>query len=175
MAWGVQLSPGEKLRRFIEGLPEIGRAEFGLKAATRYALRAVRAWAIRVPSRWSTGSKTLLYDVPGPWSARVRVAARGPFFPEVGTRPHLIRPIRAKALAWRSGGRGPVSAANAKVTLASGAPGALHPSNMVFSQVVHHPGTPATFRLRGVLRATFGLFAEQDLPVMIRVALEGHP
>lgn len=59
-----------------------------------------------------------------------KLTARGPTYQvstnveyapyvENGTRPHIIRPRRAKALAFRVGGR------------------------LVFAQVVHHPGTKA--------------------------------
>jgi hypothetical protein len=67
---------------------------------------------------------------------------------EFGSVPHDIYPRNKKALAWRSSGAGPVSAFNAKVTLKSGKPGALHPSNFAFAKHVHHPGTKGKFIFR---------------------------
>lgn len=52
---------------------------------------------------------------------------------EKGTKPHLIFPKNKQALAWRKGGKGPISAYRV------GPAGAR--SNFIFAAKVKHPGT----------------------------------
>lgn len=76
---------------------------------------------------------------------------------EFGSRPHEIRPVRAKVLAW--GG-----ARRLTGTLRSGS-SAEH-----FAMVVHHPGNPAThFMERGAARA-FDEVVKQHGDAIIKTA-----
>jgi hypothetical protein len=81
---------------------------------------------------------------------------------EDGTRPHRILPRTKKALRWRTGGRGAVSAFRAVVSLKSairglsGGPGALHKSNFIFSKGVDHPGTQPMKIFQGTFDAEKG-------------------
>ena len=70
---------------------------------------------------WRTGylAQSLMKQVDQ-FSATVGPMASYAVFVEEGTRPHEIRPIRARALCFESAGGG-----------------------LVFSQLVHHPGTKA--------------------------------
>jgi hypothetical protein len=54
-----------------------------------------------------------------PNEATIKSLASYTLFVELGTRPHLIRPVNASVLAFQSGTSG----------------------NMVFTKLVHHPGT----------------------------------
>lgn len=75
------------------------------------------------------------------------VEARTPYAAtvELGSRPHIIRPRRAKVLAW--GGTRRLSG-----TLASGS----RPTH--FARLVHHPGTkPYPYLLPGARKAIAGL------------------
>ena len=55
-------------------------------------------------------------------------------FIEFGTRAHTVKPRHKKVLAWRTGGRGPISAANAKTRRRGGGAGALAGKNFAHSQ-----------------------------------------
>jgi hypothetical protein len=75
------------------------------------------------------------------------VEARTPYAAtvELGSRPHIIRPKRAKVLAW--GGTRRLSG-----TLASGS----KPTH--FARVVHHPGTkPYPYLIPGAKKAVAGI------------------
>lgn len=68
-------------------------------------------------------------------------AGAAPFL-EFGTRPHIIRPVKAKALRWAAAGGATLSGRPK-----SGA--AVH-----FARVVHHPGTrPYPFMVPGITKA----------------------
>lgn len=75
------------------------------------------------------------------------VEARTPYAAtlELGSKPHVIRPVKAKVLAW--GGTRRLSG-----TLAKGSK-ATH-----FARIVHHPGTkPYPYLLPGAKKAIVGL------------------
>lgn len=82
--------------------------------------------------------------VPGVLTAtHAQVEARTPYaaFVELGTRPHIIRPVKAKVLAW--GGTRRLSGA-----LARGS------SPTHFARIVHHPGTrPYPYLIPGAQKA----------------------
>jgi hypothetical protein len=62
-----------------------------------------------------------------------------------GTRPHVIRPNKAKVLAWAASGSG---------RRATGATRKGYKGAMVFARAVHHPGTkPYPFMVPGAERA----------------------
>lgn len=62
---------------------------------------------------------------------------------EDGTKPHLIKPRRKPFLAWRTGGRGPISAFRVSKK------GAGARSNFIYTaRPVRHPGTKA-YRIFG--------------------------
>lgn len=68
-----------------------------------------------------------------------------------GTRPHIIRPRRAKALRWAP------NAADRRLT-GSVRSGAARAGRVRFAKVVHHPGTKANpFLRRGAEKAMHGL------------------
>lgn len=86
--------------------------------------------------------------VPGRISgATAEVEARTPYAAvvEFGSKPHIIRPVRAKALAW--GGTRRLSGALAKGS-----------SPTHFAKLVHHPGTkPYPYLLPGAKKAVAGI------------------
>ena len=70
-----------------------------------------------------------------------------------GTRPHIIRPRKAKALAFPWGGPGsykPKTTPRGK-TATFGGPGTVSNAKMTYRQEVHHPGTEAR-DLEGLIR-----------------------
>lgn len=90
---------------------------------------------------------------PGPSGVALGNTAAYAGFVEDGTKPHVIAPRNGKVLCWRTGGRGPVSAYNAKVVRSGGQAGALHRGNFAFARVVHHPGTKAQRIVPRMLKA----------------------
>lgn len=93
------------------------------------------------PVPWRTGNLLQSFRFrASAYDARWYPTARYAPFVEFGTKPHEIRPIRARALAWRSGGVGGryVTSKNGRQYFKSGSGG-----SMSFAMVVHHPGSKA--------------------------------
>lgn len=66
-------------------------------------------------------------------------------FLEFGTRAHIIKPVKAKVLAWASG---PAGGSGRRL---SGATRKGYSGPMSFAKIVHHPGTrPYPFMLPGL-------------------------
>jgi hypothetical protein len=70
---------------------------------------------------------SIRYEVKGK-SVDISMAEYG-FHLEFGTRPHVIRPVNAKSLHWKQGGRD------------------------VFAKVVYHPGTEAKPFIRSTINS----------------------
>lgn len=83
--------------------------------------------------------------VPGPVTrsnAILRANANYAAYVELGTKPHVIKPRRAKALAWPAAGQARLSGRARKG------------AKLIFARLVHHPGTKAQpYLLPGVRKA----------------------
>lgn len=110
----------------------------------RFGSRVLRMWQTStvfeakhlVPVKTRNLSRTIHPGhIKGSESATVVASASYARYVEEGTRPHIIRPVRARALAW--GGARRLSG-----SLRSGA----RPE--FFAKIVHHPGTRAKPYLR---------------------------
>lgn len=128
--------------QLIARLNAMGKTEGVLKVVQ---LRAVREAKILVHRKTGHLGRSI---VPGKvTSKQADVEARTPYAAtvELGSRPHIIRPRKAKVLAW--GGVRRLSG-----TLAKGSR-ATH-----FARIVHHPGTkPYPYLLPGARKALAGL------------------
>jgi len=94
-----------------------------------------RSLAEASPQHWQTDSKTWRPAVAAGGQkvlGSVTAATARVKYAILGFKAHIIRPRFKKALAWRKGGKGPVSAYNAGPALAT--------SNYQFARHVHHPG-----------------------------------
>lgn len=102
---------GEELVIFVDRQTIAGSAESKRKVGrrTRTLLRSI----IHQPARFAGGTAR------GTWGSNVPYAR----YHNDGTKPHVIVPVRAKALAWRGG--------NSR-------------SGMIFARRVNHPGTTGT-------------------------------
>lgn len=90
-----------------------------------------------------TGATIRLVEVTST-TALTTVGGAG-IYVELGTRPHLITPNAAKALAWANGPAG-----GAFRRLSGATRKGVSAANMTFAKSVHHPGTkPSPFMLPG--------------------------
>lgn len=94
-------------------------------------VRRAEAEAIRrAPGSMGTTIRSQIQRGPGgEFRGVIRSTHRATIYVVSGTRPHVIRPVRARALRFTVGGR------------------------VVFARVVHHPGTEANNFLAAALRA----------------------
>lgn len=121
----------------VKGVPQL---EARLRAISphdgRVGNRTLRAWQVRTtqlakiyaPKRSGNLKRSIHPGSLTPTSARVEASANYAGYMEFGTRPHDIRPLVKKALAW--GGARRLS-------------GQLRTGAMAtnFAKLVHHPGT----------------------------------
>lgn len=106
---------------------------------------AVREAKILVPRKTGNLGRSIRVGRVSGSSVRIQAMAGYAAFVELGTRPHTIRPVNARVLAW--GGARRLSG-----SLRSGS----KPTN--FAMVVHHPGTrPQPYLLPGAQRAVAGV------------------
>lgn len=89
------------------------------------------------PVPWKTGNLLTSFRFRiGPGEARWFPRAKYAPFVEFGTKPHIIRPVRAKVLAWKRGGSaGYVTAASGRQYYKK------TQGTYVVAQEVRHPGT----------------------------------
>jgi len=133
----------------MEGLPQL-EARIKAIGKTELQLRAIQLATVRE-------AKLLVHRRTGHLGRSIQpgtlrkdhatVEARTPYAAtvELGSRPHVIRPKKAKALAW--GGTRRLSG-----TLASGS----KPTH--FAKLVHHPGTkPYPYLVPGAKKALLGI------------------
>ncbi len=130
----------------IPNLPDLKRAfrEFP-KIAAPILQRAIEGTAFvfqkntlkNDPVPWRTGNLTQSFRFrTAPLEARWYPTANYAHFVELGTKPHVIRPVKARALAWGQGGsRGYVTAASGRQYYRSSG------GSTVFAMRVNHPGT----------------------------------
>ncbi len=126
-------SPPE-LTRIIENMSTAQTAELGKRAGRVLAPQLTR-WLVDT-SQLAAGSGPFARGwlaVPSENGIDIRNTFGKARFIEFPTRPHIIRPKRAKALSWMPG-RGPFSAVKVKASTKAS-------SGAVFAMVVHHPGT----------------------------------
>lgn len=128
------------------GIPALQRR---LTAVSHAGGGILKAWQVATtayakvyaPKRSGHLKQTIHPGYLGDLRATVEASAAYAAPQEFGSRPHEIRPVRAKVLAW--GG-----ARRLTGTLRAGS------SPTHFARVVHHPGNPAThFMERGAARA----------------------
>lgn len=94
-------------------------------------VRRVEAEAVRrAPGSMGTGIRSQIQRGPGgDFRGVIRSTHPATIYVVSGTRPHIIRPVRAKALRFTVGGQ------------------------VVYAKIVHHPGTRANNFLAESLRA----------------------
>lgn len=100
------------------------------------------------PVPWRTGFLLQSFRfVRGNLQARWFPTAKYAPFVEYGTKPHLILPVRARALRWESGGG---------ARYATAASGRRYyrrtEGTAIFAMRVHHPGTKAKPFMRQIVR-----------------------
>lgn len=143
------------LQKRLEAISDKGQFAGFLKAL---GLAAVREAKVLVPRKTGNLGRSIKLGRVTPTSVRVQATAGYAAFVELGTRPHEIRPVRARVLAW--GGARRLSGA-----LRSGS----SPTN--FAMVVHHPGTrPQPYLLPGAKRAVAGVGVEAIVGAWNRAA-----
>lgn len=129
-----------------KGIPQL---QHRLTATSHAGGGILKAWQtmtvayakVYAPKRSGHLKQTIHPGQLGDLRATVEVSAPYAAPQEFGSKPHEIRPVRAKVLAW--GG-----ARRLTGTLRSGS------SATSFAMVVHHPGNPAThFLEKGARRA----------------------
>lgn len=125
----------EGLRPLQARLRAIGDTE-GL--ARQLGLETVREAKLRVARKTSTTGRTIRLSHVDRNSATVSVGGAGAFL-EFGTRPHIIRPRKGKALRFPA--RGVSTTLGGRVR--TGALRKLGSAAYTFARVVHHPGTKA--------------------------------
>lgn len=94
------------------------------------------------PIPWRTGNllQSFRFGI-SPFRASWGPTAYYAPFVEFGTRPHIIRPVRAKVLAWRSGGGASYVTSKSGKQYYKKTEGGT-----TFASLVHHPGTkPSRF------------------------------
>lgn len=164
MALGIRVTIDSKSKVAMERLNEPA-AEQAINLSIRdFGLTLRRTLAVKSPAvtgnfrrRWNVttiqGKKTVGLEITN--------AAAYARFVEFPTKPHIIEPKSpGGVLVWRTGGRSSVSAAAAARVLSSGRPGALHPSNFIFSKKVQHPGTKGQFVFKRSFQETAPKFFE---------------
>lgn len=129
----------------IDGLPQLRARMNALKPSPELmrnlAVAAVAEQKRLVPRKTGNLGRSINVGTVTATSAETLARANYAAPVEFGTRPHDIRPVRAKALRWGKG----------KVRL-SGAPASG--SSVQFAKRVRHPGTRAQpFMLPGARRA----------------------
>lgn len=132
----------------IRGLPQLRKRLFAVQKApkpilARVQLDAVKAAKDLVPRKTGNLSRSISRGSLTPTFAIVKATANYAGYVELGTRPHEIRPNRAKVLAWASSPSG---------RRLSGTP--RRGAAMTFARLVHHPGTkPQPFLVPGAQKA----------------------
>lgn len=123
----------DKLQRRLDAVAEAPKA-----IPRMWAPIAVRGAKLTVRRKTGTTGRTIRAVRVTDTEATMTVAAAGPYL-ESGTRPHIIRPRRAKALRWPAKGVGVTLGGRVKASqlrkLGRGA--------YAYARVVHHPGTKA--------------------------------
>ena len=131
----------------LEGLKKLNRRLDAISNGS-HILKAIQLQAVREAKELVPRQTGYLARSIGPGSltrsvAIVHASAGYAAFVELGTRPHVITPRRAKVLAWGTNNR------------LSGRP--RSGSGMVFARRVNHPGTkPQPFLVPGAIAALRG-------------------
>jgi hypothetical protein len=134
MAVTVVIDTPPELSRILEGMSRAQTVELTQAAGKTLAPQMTR-WLVDT-SQVAAGSGPFARGwlaTPSENGLSIRNSFGKARFIEFATRPHLIRPKRAKALSWMPG-RGPFSAVMVKASTRAA-------SGAVFAMVVHHPGT----------------------------------
>ncbi len=99
------------------------------------------------PVPWRTGNLLQSFRFrTGAGQSRWYPTARYAPFVEFGTRPHEIRPVNARALAWGGSSGRYVTAASGRQYYKAGSGG------KTFAMVVHHPGTKPRPYMEGIVK-----------------------
>lgn len=137
----------------VVGLPALQRRltaiANGRPLLRELQIRSVRGAKIRVPRKTGNTGRTIR---PGELTDDHAIVEAGgaAVFLERGTRPHIIRPRKGRALAWPSTNAGRRLSGRARTG-----------AGMTFATVVHHPGTkPQPFLLPAVIDAVHEVGAE---------------
>lgn len=115
----------------------------------RLALSVVAEAKRDVPRKTGNLGRSIHRGAVSAEYAEVRASAGYAAFVEFGTRPHLIVPVRARALAWPAQAGGARLTGSARKSTQRGGNGGMR-----FARAVHHPGTrPNPFMERAFQRA----------------------
>lgn len=106
--------------------------------ARQLGLETVAEAKHRVARKTGTTGRTIRLARVTDDSATVEVGGAGVYL-ELGTKPHVIRPRKGKALRWPAKGTGVTLGGRARL----GAVRRLGSAAYAFAKVVHHPGTKA--------------------------------
>lgn len=115
-------------------LTAIGDVRLGEKVMKRIALETVREAKLKVRRKTGNLGRSIHIQSVTATGASVQAGARYAGFIEFGTRPHEIRPVHGKVLAW------PTSSSDRRLT---GSARKTVKGGWTFAKVVHHPGTKA--------------------------------
>lgn len=127
----------QRKRRAVEEALESWRPKAG------QLVRGVMVMAIREAQKAGTGATSNSVQwMPTPGGFFVGPTTATAVFVDKPTKPHLIRPVKAKALAFaRSGGKLTRSRATGHVRTRFSFGGRTATTGPVFAMVVRHPGT----------------------------------
>ena len=112
--------------------PEMRRGFMG-----RLTLRTEAAMKRRIPRKTSTTSRSIHHGQITETKAEI-IGNRNVIWLDTGTRPHIIRPVRRKALRWAAQPQGRRLSGAPRKAAQRGEFGGVR-----FATVVHHPGTRA--------------------------------
>jgi HK97 gp10 family phage protein len=102
----------------------------------KMALQVVAQAKRNVPRKTGNLGRSIHVGQVSEETAQVIASAGYAAFVEFGTRPHLIRPVTKKSLAWPATGAGARLTGSARSSTRRGGNG-----GMAFARIVHHPGT----------------------------------
>lgn len=94
-------------------------------------MRAIQLAKVHAPKRSGNLKRSIIAGTLTDASASIEAGADYAAFVEYGTRPHIIRPVHGRSLAWSSD--------PGAYTLIGTMRAGRRPD--IFAKVVHHPGT----------------------------------
>lgn len=125
----------------------------------RLGLRTVAEMKRRVARKTGTTGRSIALGPVTPDSTQIR-GNRNTLWLDQGTRPHIIRPKRKKALAWAASPAGRRLSGRARVSTRRGENGGLR-----FAKVVHHPGTRAQPFINASVKAAIAQSGLADVAI----------
>lgn len=133
------------------------------KAINKAVLKTLQIGAAEFKKTTRSWNTKVDFVIDGPKGGRGSVGTNNDIYMFVtrGTKPHLIRPLRARALVWEAGVYKPKTNPGVLGSRSKGA--GLVPNQgvgqAIFARLVHHPGTKA--------RGFEGAVAKRLQPVLV--------